>query len=328
MQRIHFDSGDLLRVSLRATAGAAVETALARHQLTVGGGTCSAVWRRQAAAGLPKRAYTSPAGSPPGDPEIPTGTGLSGDGMLPEVWRRAVAPYWDRLLGHLEAECDARGRVAMTGGVQQLLATLHPRITWQNPVLRVPGGPDEDVHLDGRGLVLCPSVFLSHRPGMVIRPHPDDDPRDARALLVFGVSLDARVAERIWRAPRRSQPASLNALVGRTRAAALRVLRVGCTTSQLADRLGISAAGASQHASVLREAGLITTHRFRNTVLHTVTPLGIALLDGHDSGSHPRTGATSRLAAVPSLSAIRPEAAGAARLTTPGPPRRRGPALG
>lgn len=299
MQRIHFDSGDLLRVSLRATAGAAIETALAQHQLAVGGNACSAVWRRQAAACLPRRAFTPPAGSPPGDPEIPAGTRLTGDGFLPEVWRRAVAPYWDRLVGQLEAECDARGRIAMAGGVQQLLATLHPRIRWRNPVLTVPGGPDEDVHLDGRGLVLCPSVFLSHRPGMVVRPRPNDE----RVLLVFEVPLDPRVAERIWGAPPRPQSASLNALVGRTRAAALRVLRVGCTTSQLADRLGISAAGASQHASVLREAGLITTRRFRNTVLHTVTPLGIALLDGHGFGSSWRGGAPPRLAAVPSRSA-------------------------
>lgn len=292
MQRIHFDSGDLLRVSLRATAGAAVETALAQHQLAVGGGAGSAVWRRQAAACLPRRVIEVPAGSPPGDPEIPAGTGLPDDGCLPEVWRRAVAPYWDRLVGHLEVECDARGRVAMAGGVQQLLATLHPRISWRNSVLSVPGGPDEDVHLDGRGLVLCPSVFLSHRPGMVIRPRPNDD----RVLLVFEVALDARVAERVWGAPHREQPASLNALVGRTRAAALRVLRVGCTTSQLADRLGISAAGASQHASVLRAAGLITTRRFRNTVLHSVTPLGLALIAGHDSGSRSKPGAPSRLA--------------------------------
>jgi DNA-binding transcriptional ArsR family regulator len=286
MQRIHFDSGDLLRVSLRSTAGAAVEAALARHQFAVGGSAGSAVWRRQAAACVPRPAMMPRRALPPGDPEIPTGTDVPDGGVLSEVWRRAIAPYWERLVGHLEAECDARGRVAMAGGVQQLLATLHPRISWQSPVLTVPDGPDEDVHLGGRGLVLCPSVFLSHRPGMVIHPRPNDE----RVLLIFEIPLDSRAAERIWGTPALEQPASLSALVGRTRAAALRVLRVGCTTSQLADRLGISVAGASQHATVLRGAGLITTRRFRNTVLHTVTPLGVALLDGHDAGARPRTG--------------------------------------
>jgi DNA-binding transcriptional ArsR family regulator len=73
---------------------------------------------------------------------------------------------------------------------------------------------------------------------------------------------------------------SLGALVGQTRAAALQVLRTSRTTSQLASELGISAAGASQHTAVLRQTGLITTRRVRNTVLHSLTPLGMALLTG------------------------------------------------
>jgi DNA-binding transcriptional ArsR family regulator len=43
--------------------------------------------------------------------------------------------------------------------------------------------------------------------------------------------------------------------------------------------LGISPAAASQHASVLRNAGLLVTRRDRNTVLHTLTPLGSAMLE-------------------------------------------------
>jgi DNA-binding transcriptional ArsR family regulator len=35
---------------------------------------------------------------------------------------------------------------------------------------------------------------------------------------------------------------------------------------------------ASHHTNVLRDAGLITSHRHANTVLHTLTPLGAALL--------------------------------------------------
>ncbi|MFD9904612.1 ArsR/SmtB family transcription factor [Streptomyces sp. NPDC059063] len=323
MQRIHFGSKDLLRVSLRATAGPAVETALAQRQLATGSGSCPAAWRQYAAAVLPAQAATAPAALAPEDPQIPAGTGLSGDGLLPQVWRRAVEPCWDRLVGHLEAECDARGRIAMSGGVQQLLATLHPRIGWHNAVLTLPGGPDEDIRLGGRGLVLCPSVFLSHRPGMIVGPRSHDD----RVLLVFAVPLDARSAERIWGAPPREQRSSLNALVGRTRAAALRVLRVGCSTSQLATRLGISAAGASQHASVLREAGLITTRRFRNKVLHTATPLGIALLDGHGFGPHPRALPPAPLGAAPARGPLRPEAAGAPGPHPSGPARRPGPVL-
>ena len=41
---------------------------------------------------------------------------------------------------------------------------------------------------------------------------------------------------------------------------------------------GISLAAASQHASVLRDAGLITTQRQGRAVLHVLTPLGTELL--------------------------------------------------
>jgi DNA-binding transcriptional ArsR family regulator len=44
--------------------------------------------------------------------------------------------------------------------------------------------------------------------------------------------------------------------------------------------VGISLAAASQHASVLRDAGLITTHRQGSAVLHVLTPLGAELLRG------------------------------------------------
>jgi DNA-binding transcriptional ArsR family regulator len=58
---------------------------------------------------------------------------------------------------------------------------------------------------------------------------------------------------------------SLNALPGRTRAAALATIARGCTTSELAVKVGTSAASASEHATVLREAGLIETRRQHRT---------------------------------------------------------------
>ncbi|MEU8191559.1 winged helix-turn-helix domain-containing protein, partial [Micromonospora carbonacea] len=72
---------------------------------------------------------------------------------------------------------------------------------------------------------------------------------------------------------------ALAALLGRTRAAVLEATDAGCTTGEVARRLRISPAAASQHATVLRNAGLLVSHRDRNTVLHTLTPLGRAILD-------------------------------------------------
>ena len=82
----------------------------------------------------------------------------------------------------------------------------------------------------------------------------------------------------------RGRPATgdpLAALIGRTRAAVLRSLDGGTTTTELARRLGISVSGAS-HASALRAAGLVSSRRDRNRVLHATTDLGGQLLDRVD----------------------------------------------
>ncbi|WP_405922213.1 winged helix-turn-helix domain-containing protein [Streptomyces sp. NBC_00122] len=52
----------------------------------------------------------------------------------------------------------------------------------------------------------------------------------------------------------------------------------GCSTTELARRLNVSVAAASQHATVLRNANLITTSRRGKSVVHTITPLGAELL--------------------------------------------------
>jgi DNA-binding transcriptional ArsR family regulator len=58
----------------------------------------------------------------------------------------------------------------------------------------------------------------------------------------------------------------------------LDVVGDGALTSEVARRLGISPAAASQHTTVLRNAGLLLSQRDRNMVRHTLTPLGRALL--------------------------------------------------
>jgi len=50
------------------------------------------------------------------------------------------------------------------------------------------------------------------------------------------------------------------------------------TGDELDARTGISLPAAGQHASVLRNAGLITTRRQGSAVLHVLTPLGAELV--------------------------------------------------
>ncbi|HBF84684.1 MAG TPA: transcriptional regulator, partial [Streptomyces sp.] len=82
-------------------------------------------------------------------------------------------------------------------------------------------------------------------------------------------------------APASTEPGPwLGRLVGHTRSAVLQAVGNGCTTSELALRTGVSLASASQHACVLREAGLVLSLRHGGSVLHTLTPLGASLLRG------------------------------------------------
>lgn len=69
-------------------------------------------------------------------------------------------------------------------------------------------------------------------------------------------------------------------LLGTTRAAMLELIAFsgGVTGRDISERLGIAVSSASEHATLLRESGLIESRRKRNTVWHSITPLGVALL--------------------------------------------------
>ncbi|MEU2235238.1 ArsR/SmtB family transcription factor [Streptomyces vietnamensis] len=227
------------------------------------------------------------------DRELPTRR-TEAERLALDVWRAGVFPYAERMLERLEAVCHAHCREAAADGVEGLLSTLHPRIAWRDRVLEVPGGPDRDVHLDGRGIVLKPSVFLPGEAGRVL----ERERESGQTVLVFGA--DPELTEG-WNeavsaaggddADEGGEARALSALVGQTRAAALRVLTDTSTNSELAARLGVSPGVASRHAAVLRETGLITTRRVGSSALHTVTPLGMALLGGQPLNVLPFTAA-------------------------------------
>ncbi|MFE2559914.1 ArsR/SmtB family transcription factor [Streptomyces sp. NPDC059352] len=206
-----------------------------------------------------------------------------------------ILPYWSQIQARLEIERDVRGRIAITNGVEFLLAGLHPKVTWEASELRVASNIDLDITLDGRGLILSPSLFLPDKTCVLVRSE-----RQSRVpALVFSVPLDLNDLESPPEESEVDGDRALAALVGATRAAALRALSESGTTGDLSDRLGISLSGASKQATVLREAGLITTLRNRTTAMHTLTPLGLALLQrelpaevasGPGRPGNPRTG--------------------------------------
>jgi DNA-binding transcriptional ArsR family regulator len=65
--------------------------------------------------------------------------------------------------------------------------------------------------------------------------------------------------------------------MGATRAALLACLDAPRSTTELAQRLGISPANASHHLTTLRDAGIVSAHREGRAVLYVRTATGDAL---------------------------------------------------
>ena len=192
------------------------------------------------------------------------------------AYQELIQPFWPRIRASLHAEQAARRRTLAAEGPGALLASLQgPLIRWRPPVLEILRPGQVEMDLGGRGIALVPSVFVGRAPSLLENPNDDDEmPR-----LILPAEGAGRA--RLWAASRGlagSRGSALAALVGRNRAAVLQSIADGCTTTELARRVGISLAAASQHASVLRKAGLIATRRQGSAVLHVLTPLGAELL--------------------------------------------------
>lgn len=178
----------------------------------------------------------------------------------------AITPYLPQIRAAVDADRARRARTMLDSGAEGLLTGLHPGIQWSGGVLEVSNYPTErELLLDGRGLLLVPSFFCCGAAITLVDP-------TLPPVLVYPVDRLGGLASRP------SGGGALAALVGRTRAQVLDVVGDGALTSEVARRLGISPAAASQHTTVLRNAGLLLSQRDRNMVRHTLTPLGRALL--------------------------------------------------
>jgi|SRR5882757_2357277 len=286
MLRIHFQVEDLARVRMTASLGPVAESLFALDQFGRGGAVQFPVWRKQVRAELGPFAAELTGRDRPQLSDLLwlLGTERSAEqrgrdrqaALAFEFCRAAITPYWARIRAQLERVRDMLGRIAISAGVEGLLGALHPRLNWSSPVLEVPHPQDRDIDLNGRGLLLSPSLFLSG-PACVFVP---DERTTGMPALVFPTPAGPRATEPAPDGERSG--VALQALVGHTRAAALEALTDSCTTGELSQRLGISAAGASKHATVLRKAGLVRTSRNRNSALHSLTGLGFALLRSRD----------------------------------------------
>ncbi|HZG02768.1 MAG TPA: winged helix-turn-helix domain-containing protein [Streptomyces sp.] len=186
------------------------------------------------------------------------------------VHRTIIMPGWTGAARTTEADRALRTRVLRDRGVHGLLDSFRPLMDWRPPVLHVSYPEDRDLHLGGRGVRLIPSHFCWKNPVALADPALPQ-------VLVYPVAHSPSWVPAVTRD---RLPKALATLLGRTRARVLAALEATATTGELARHLGISASSASEHITALREANLAHSQRDVTQVIHTLTPLGTALLRG------------------------------------------------
>ncbi|MEV3993509.1 DUF5937 family protein [Streptomyces sp. NPDC049837] len=183
-------------------------------------------------------------------------------------WNLALAPYWARVQGVLDADVFHRTRQFAEHGAAHLFNHLHPSVSWDDNALRLVRR-QRTLSRDtaGSGLLLVPSVFKG--PGLSTRVAPPDPPQ---------LAYPARGTGSLWHPRATAATAALTAVLGRTRTLLLTELHTPASTTELADRTRLSPARVSQCLTALRDAGLVSAHRAGRRVLYARTAVGEALL--------------------------------------------------
>lgn len=190
--------------------------------------------------------------------------------------RVGLGPFWDHIRAAIAADRAERAEEYAVGGLDALLNGLHPTVRWRPPFLEVENLNVSDFHLQGRGLLLQPSYFCDVAPTKL---HECGD----QPVLIFPIR-----SRGLLRPHAGTDHDHAAALLGATRAAALAATADGCTTSRLAHQCEVAISTASEHATVLRDCGLISTERDGGSVIHRITDLGARLLDGAAGPTIPR----------------------------------------
>lgn len=182
------------------------------------------------------------------------------------AYQHLLRDSWPRVWSGFRAELAWRSRLIAECGVQAALSAMHPTVTWNGTTLQITTATEYESCPGGAGLTLLPSVLWTGRP--MIAPHPDGS-----TVIVYPALTPLPLIDEPGGDP-------VGELLGRTRAAVLRLTCCERTTTELAAEIGISAAAVSGHTKTLREAGLIVTTRAGKAVLHSLTSLGAKLLEG------------------------------------------------
>jgi DNA-binding transcriptional ArsR family regulator len=182
-------------------------------------------------------------------------------------WELAIAPYWARIRALLEADVYHRARQVAEHGAGHLFNELHHTLNWDDNTLRmVRAQCGLTREATGPGLLLVPSAFAAD---ILIWSRPPHPPQ---------LGYPARGTGTLWERRPVARVEAIAAVIGRSRAILLTELEAPASTTELALRTGISAAGVSQHLTTLRDAGMVSAHRAGRSVLYARTAVAESLL--------------------------------------------------
>ncbi|WIY03843.1 helix-turn-helix domain-containing protein [Amycolatopsis mongoliensis] len=193
---------------------------------------------------------------------------------------RTLRTYYDAAIAPFRQLIDLRlaevrheyAHIAAGRGSEALLRSLGPGYDWQPPLLLTRYPFDRDLYLGGRGLLLIPSFYCVRHPVTLFD-------RELSPVLVLPVRRDPRWLSGSGRCAAGGE--TLGDLLGDTRARILELAgNDALATGAIAGKLRISAQTISYHTKILRDAGLITSNRDGASVVHHLTAMGVALLNG------------------------------------------------
>lgn len=195
---------------------------------------------------------------------------------LRAYWRAAIHPFWPRIRAVLDGDVAFRAKRLTTGGIEAMLADLHPELRLSGTALDVSDGGHSQHDLRGAGLLLIPSAFAW--PEIVVDPGRTGPP--SLTYGTYGIGT-------IWGSGNLHtfDDAALSALIGRGRAVILRMLAVPRSTTELATELSQSPATVNAHLAVLRRSGWAVSWRAGRQVLYQRTRLATSVLvaaEGHE----------------------------------------------
>jgi DNA-binding transcriptional ArsR family regulator len=182
-------------------------------------------------------------------------------------WELALAPYWAKIRALLDADVFHRARQVAERGTGHLFNDLHTTLSWDDNALRlIQRRCAISREGTGRGLVLVPSAFVTQVLTWTRTPAPPQ------------LCYPARGTGTLWAHRPVEHADAISAVLGRSRTVLLTELASPASTTDLARRTGISAAGVSQHLTALRDAGMVSAHRAGRSVLYARTAIAESLL--------------------------------------------------